>query len=157
MKKSKLLLALGIYSAWVIATLLYNKKSPNEIEWEMQTANSNGEKKLKVFFNNFLEIHKNLLDDLKLRHWTDERKAKIEKLKWDALEKVEEYKSKAFDIYEESKQKWPEYAKEGIEKLEIFASKSFEELKAKSPEILEQGKEKIQELIGDLKKNLLKK
>jgi mRNA-degrading endonuclease RelE of RelBE toxin-antitoxin system len=65
----------------------------------------NSQEKLQVFWNNFVEIHKTFLENLKTKHLNDEQKALFSEKEQEVLEKFEEYKSKAKSIFQEYSQK----------------------------------------------------
>ncbi len=151
----KLLVLLWVYASWVAAALLYNKKNPKEIESEIVKAKKSWDDSIKVLFNNFIEIHKNLFNSL----FSTENKALLLKKKEELLQLAEDYKEKAEDIFEEYKGKWKDYAEEWIEKLEKFYNQKLEdleELKDTAPEKVEQTKKKLIAYIDDLKSKLKK-
>lgn len=142
----KLLLLLGAYVSWVAAALVYNKKNPSEIKSELDDARKNEDNNLKVLFNNFIEIHKNLLDDLKAKTLTDENKEMFYKKRDEILALVEDYRQKAQEVLKEYQVKWKDYAEEWLKKLEKFYKEKLEELdelKEDAPEKLEKAKEKL--------------
>lgn len=142
----KLLLLLGAYASWVAAALVYNKKNPSEIKSELDDARKNEDNNLKVLFNNFIEIHKNLLDDLKAKTLTDENKEIFYKKRDEILSLVEDYRQKAQEVLKEYQLKWKDYAEEWLKKLEKFYREKLEELdelKEDAPEKLEKAKEKL--------------
>lgn len=155
----KLLILLSWYTIWIVATLLYNKKNPSEIQSEMDTAKKQWDDSLRVFFDNFLEIHKNLLDSLKWKVLTKENKLMFKKKKEELLKLADEYKQKAEDLFEEYKSKGKDYAEEGIEKLEKFYKETLDnldDLKEEAPEKYEQTKKKINNYLDDLKSKVKK-
>lgn len=91
----KILFLLWIYTSWVIITLLYNKKNPTIIQNELEKTKKSNKSDLKILFNNFIEIHKNLLNDLKDKTLTQENKklfeTKKDKLKELAWENIKKY------------------------------------------------------------------
>lgn len=142
----KILLLLGAYASWVAAAVLYNKKNPSEIKSEIDNARKNDDNNLKVLFNNFIEIHKNLLDDLKAKTLTEENKEMFYKKRDEFLVLVEDYREKAIKIFEEYKVKWKDYAEEWLKKLEKFYKEKLEELdnlKEDAPEKLKDAREKL--------------
>lgn len=155
----KLLILLSGYTIWIVATLLYNKKNPSEIQSEMDKAKKSWDDNLKVFFNNFLEIHQNLLDSLKAKVLTKENKLIFKKKKEELLQLADEYKQKAEDLFEEYKEKWKDYAEEWVEKLEKFYKETLvnlDGLKEEAPEKYEQTKKKINHYLDDLKSKVKK-
>ena len=157
--KKKLLILLSWYTIWVVAALLYNKKNPSQIQLEMEEAKKSWDDNVKVFFNNFLEIHQNLLDSLKTKILTTENKEMFQKKKEELLKFSEEYKEKAQDLFEEYKGKWKDYAEEWVQKLEKFYKETIDnldDLKEEAPEKYEQTKKKISDYLNDLKSKLKK-
>lgn len=155
----KLLLLLWGYTAGIVAALLYNKKNPSEITSELQTAQDAWQDKTKVFFDNFIEIHKNLLESLKTNIFTQENKVLFEKKKEEFLQIADDYSKKAEGVFEEYRQKWKNYTQEGIEKLEIFYTDALEKLddiKDKTPERIEQVKKKLTSYFEEIRSKLKK-
>lgn len=153
----KLLLLLWGYAAGVVATLMYNKKNPSEISSELEQAKDVWDDKAKVFFNNFIEIHKNLLDDLKANIFTPENKVLFEKKKEEFFKISDEYMKKAEILFEEYKEKWKNYKEEWIEKLEKFYTdtlKKLDDVKDVAPEKVEQVKKKITSYFEDIRLKL---
>lgn len=155
----KLLLLLWGYTAWVIATLLYNKKNPSEIKSELEQAKDSWEDNIKVFFNNFIEIHKNLLDSCKSKVLTQENKLIFEKKKWELLKFAEDYKQKAEVLFQQYSVKWKDYAEEWLEKLEKFYNEALEDLetlKQQAPEKFDQAKTKVTSYFEEFKSKFKK-
>ncbi|MDP5039235.1 MAG: hypothetical protein NWP80_02210, partial [Candidatus Gracilibacteria bacterium] len=93
---------------------IYNKKSSQELKV--------GEKlDSKIILNNFIEVHQNILEDLKSRLLTNENKQKFNNI-------VSEYKLKAKDIMLEVSQKGKDYLEDGLEKLEKVTNEELDKL-----------------------------
>jgi gas vesicle protein len=155
----KIILMWLAYFAWVAAAITYNKKNPEQISTELANVPKNPQDKLQVFWNNFVEIHKTFLENLKTKHLNDDQKALFEKKEQEVLEKFEEYKNKAKDIFQEYSLKWEEYSKEGSEKIdEVYKEVKSEitELKAKAPEKIDELQSKLNSFLDDLKERLKK-
>lgn len=155
----KLLIALWIYASGVATALLYNKKNPSEIKTELDKARNSWDKDIKVLFNNFIEIHKNLLEDLKVRLLTEENKQKFYENKDKFLSLLDEYKQKAQEILKEYQLKWKDYAEEWLKKLEKFYKEKLEELddlKEEAPEKLEKAREKLLAYYSEFREKLKK-
>ncbi len=155
----KFLLLLGAYASWVATALYYNRKTPKDIEAELETAKKSGEKDIKVLFNNFLEIHKNLLEDLKVRLLTEENKELFHKKRGEFLALVDDYKIKASEIAKEYKEKWYEYAEEWLKKLDKFYKEKLDELddlKDEAPEKIEDAKKKLLTYYNEFRAKLRK-
>lgn len=155
----KLLILLGAYASWVVAALLYNKKNPSEIKSELESARNSWEKDIKVLFNNFIEIHKNLLEGLKTRLLTEENKNLFHQKKDEFLQLSEEYRKKWQEIFEEYKLKGQDYAQEWLEKLEEFYQEKLKDLdmiKENAPDKMQQTKKKLIAYFEDFKNRLTK-
>lgn len=155
----KLLILLGAYASWVVATLLYNKKNPSEIKSELDSARNAWEKDCKVLFNNFIEIHKNLLEGLKARLLTEENKNLFHQKKDEFLQLSEEYRKKGQEIFEEYKLKGQDYTQEWLEKLEEFYQEKLKDLdtiKENAPDKIHQTKKKLIAYFEDFKERLIK-
>lgn len=155
----KLLVLLWVYASGVAAALLYNKKTPEQIETEMKNAQASGEKDIKVLFNNFIEIHQNLLDTLKARLLTDENKQKFYEKKDELVALAQDFRVKWESLVQEYKLKGKDYANEWVEKLEKFYHETLsdlDELKKKAPEKIEEAKSKVISYFDELKVRLKK-
>lgn len=125
----KLITTLAIYSAWVITALVYNKKTPEEINKEIKDNNSKDWNIFSVFLNNFIEIHKNLLDNLKAKTLTEENKALFSEKKEELINTLKEYENKAKNTYEEYKEKSVDYKKDWIELLDKYYQEWISKIK----------------------------
>ncbi|MBW7955083.1 hypothetical protein H3C61_04695 [Candidatus Gracilibacteria bacterium] len=125
----KLITTLAIYSAGVITALVYNKKTPEEINKEIKDNNSKDGNIFSVFLNNFIEIHKNLLDNLKAKTLTEENKALFSEKKEELINTLKEYENKAKNTYEEYKEKSVDYKKDGIELLDKYYQEGISKIK----------------------------
>lgn len=155
----KLLLALWIYATWVAAALVYSKKSPEQIKQELQSANSAWEWGAKVLFNNFIEVHQNLLESLKTRLLTEENKQLFFQKRDEVISKIWEFRETSEQLFEEYKVLWKDKSWELLEKLEKFYEAKLdelEEIKKKTPEKIEEVKNKISEYFEELKAKIKK-
>ena len=155
----KLLVLLWVYASGVAAALLYNKKTPSQIKEEIETAKSSGDKDIKVLFNNFIEIHQNLLDTLKTRLLTDENKELFNEKKDEFLNLAQDFKVKGESLVQEYRVKWKDYASEWVEKLEKFYNEKLyelEDLKKKTPEKIEEVKWKLLAYFEEVKAKITK-
>lgn len=125
----KLITTLAIYSVWVITALVYNKKTPEEINKEIKDNNSKDWNIFSVFFNNFIEIHKNLLNSFKEKTLTKENKALFLEKKQELVKTLKEYESKAKNTYEEYKEKSVDYKKDWIELIEKYYQEWISKIK----------------------------
>lgn len=125
----KLITTLAIYSAWVITTLVYNKKTPEEINKEIEDNNSKDWNIFNVFLNNFIEIHRNLLDSLKEKTLTEKNKALFLEQKLKLIKSLKDYEIKAKNTYEEYKEKSVDYKKDWIELIEKYYQEWISKIK----------------------------
>ncbi len=146
----KLLAFLGIYSIWVFTAMKYNKKNPSDLSKELSCVDNNCQDKFKIFLNNFVEIHQNLLDDLKQKLLTEENKVKINNF-------LEDYKIKAEEIISEVLTKWKDYLEEWYEKLENFTNNQINNLNEKSQkDNVDELKEELIKTYNEFKNKLKK-
>lgn len=146
----KLLAFLGIYSIWVFTAMKYNKKNPSDLSKELSCVDNNCQDKFKLFLNNFVEIHQNLLDDLKQKLLTEENKVKLNNF-------LEDYKIKWEDIVNEILVKWKDYLAEWYDKLEKFTNNQIDLLKEKSQkDDVDKLKEDLIKTYNDFKDKLKK-
>ena len=150
----KLLLLLGAYAAWVVAASVYSKKD-KQLSLELCDKEKNCEDKTKLLLQNFVEIHQNMLDDLKKKYLTDENIKKFNEKKADLMVYLEDYKKEAEEIFLEVKEKWKDYLKEWLEKLEQIYNTQLNNIQeVDSKEKVEEYKQKLVEVYEDFKKKI---
>lgn len=146
----KLLALLWVYSIWVFSAMMYNKKDPKELSKDLCDNNKSLEDKSKVFLNNFIEIHQNLLNDLKARLLTEENKQKFSEI-------MDEYKQKGQEIVSEVKEKWQDYLQEWLQNLEEFTNNQISKIKkSNTKDNIEELKEELIQAYNDFKDKLKK-
>ena len=115
--KKILLLAAGYIIGWAVATLYWEKKG-KKVREDLDEVKGDSEKTKKLVLANFIETHKNFLDNLKERILTDENKDLFNQKIDEAKKLVKAYKKDWEALLEELKEKGEEYAETAKEKLE---------------------------------------
>lgn len=157
--KKKLIVILWAYFAWVAAALVFNKKDPESIKAEFIESKQNWKNTFKVFLNNFIEIHQNLLESFKEKVFTEKNKKIFNDKKEELIQKFNDYKSQAERLLNEYKEKWIEFSKEKREYLEQEINKSIEkieEFKNELPEKIDEVKSFLQNKFDKIKSKLKK-
>ena len=155
----KLLTFLWMYIWWVITTLVYNKKTPWEIQKEFNEAKISWDKSVKVILHNFIEIHENLFKSLKDSLLSCKNKDLFLEKKDELVSLIVDFKLKSEKIIEEYKALWKDYAREWIEKLDKFYHEKLgelEKIKNNAPEKIEEVKSKIKSYYQELKDTIKK-
>lgn len=153
----KFFVLLWIYASWIAAALFYNKKSPSEINSELEKATKSGDDKIKVLFNNFIEIHKNLLHSFKTKLLTTENKEIFNEKKDELISLFWDFKNKAEKIFEEYKVSGKDYANEWLDKLDKFYNEKIDELeklKDIAPKKIEEAKSKVINYYNEIKSKM---
>lgn len=153
----KLLLALWIYATWVATALVYNKKTPSEIKIELQKSTSSWGWNFKVLFNNFIEIHQNLLESIKTKLLTEKNKEYFFQKKDEINSKLLDFKINWEKLLEEYKILWKDYSNDFLKKLEIFYEekiKELDELNKKKPEKIDDIKKGLLNYFEELKEKI---
>ena len=78
----------------MVAASVYSKKD-KQLSLELCDKEKNCEDKTKLLLQNFVEIHQNMLDDLKKKYLTDENIKKFNEKKADLMVYLEDYKKEA--------------------------------------------------------------
>lgn len=154
----KIILMWLAYFAWVAAAITYNKKNPEQISTELANVPKKPQDTLQVFWNNFVEIHKTFLDSMKWKLDEQERMC-LEKREQQVVEKIEEYKTKAKNIFQEYSSKGKDFTQEWTDKIdEVYqeVKSEFQDIKAKAPEKIEELQSKLNVFFDDLKEKLKK-
>lgn len=155
--KKKTLFLLWVYTLWITSALLYNKKNPRDIQSELKSAEKNEISKLQVLFGNFIQIHKNLFDDVTGKIFTQEQKKYFssQKEKWSDI--FDEYKKSSDVIFKKYSQKWKAYFDEWLEKLqEVYETTldTVEEFGKEAPDKIEEVKKQISKQFDTIKNSL---
>lgn len=146
----KLLALLWVYSIWVFSAMMYNKKDPKQLSQDLSSCDKSLEDKTKVFLNNFIEIHQNLLNDLKSRLLTEENKQKFGEI-------MDEYKEKWQEIVWEIKEKWQDFLQEWLKNLEEFTNEQISKIKkSNSKDNIDELKEELIKTYNDFKDKIKK-
>ena len=160
--KKILLLAAGYIIGWAVATLYWEKKG-KKVREDLDEVKGDSEKTKKLVLANFIETHKNFLDNLKERILTDENKDLFNQKIDEAKKLVKSYKKDWEALLEELKEKGEEYAETAKEKLEdMYKEKkediktALEEIKSSAPEKLKENKEKLLGKFEEIKEKIKK-
>jgi len=147
-KKNIFLLAAWYVAGWIVATL-FTKKKPGELKKELVKSKSEWEGDFKLIFDDFIDTHKNLIEELKKQVLTDKNKELLKGKKEELLKVVDVYKSEWLKIADELKIKWKEFLVEASDNLE----KLYEEKKDEIEQLKEIAPIKAKELANNLKES----
>lgn len=150
----KLITLLWVYFGWIAVAIIFNKKTPSELKKEYELSKSSWKSSFNFFLDNFIEIHQNVLDNLKSKVMTESNKELFNTKKDEFLSLFEEYKSEWEKVLRELEVKWKDFVLESIKKLEKSYEEKLEELKDKAPEKFEELKEKLKDFFQDLRKKV---
>jgi len=156
--KKIFLLAAGYLAGGLIATL-YGEKKGKKVREDLEDTKWDNKKTQKIMINNFIDTHKNFLDDLKERILTDENKEVFYKKVDEAKDLIKDYKKEWEKLVEELKERGSDYLETSKQKLEdLYESKKWdlEELKAKAPAKMEEVKNKLSEKFDEVKEKITK-
>lgn len=139
-----------LLAAWYIAgnvvTSLYNKKKPKDLRKEIEEGKQAGKSEISIIMANFVETHKNVLEDLEQTIMSDKNKAFFLEKKAQLLEIAEGYKIEGLKLLAEVQEKGKSHLVEVSDKLE----KLYLEKKDELNELKEISPEKVQELKANL-------
>lgn len=150
------------YLAWNAVSSLYWSKKWKELKKDLKKASENGKHDPKmVLLENFIETHKNFLNDLKDMVDTEENRKYFTDKKDEVFDLIERYKDDSEMMIDELKGKWKKYISEVWVKLEEFykeKKKEWEEYLSSmwAKEDLVQFKDKLSQVYEDLKTKLKK-
>ncbi len=156
LNKKILFLAAGYVIGGVVSSL-YNKKKPEEIKKELTKARKAGENDFSVLVTNFIEIHNNLLADLKSDVLSDKNKKLLKKKTKEVVDIVESYKTSGKQVLDELQVKWKDFIVEASEQLETIYNEKKDEissLKDISPEQIDDIKTRLTKAYKDVKKKI---
>lgn len=155
----KILLLATWYVLWWVVSSLYGKKRPSDLKKELAKAREDWKNDFWVFFDNFVNIHKNLYEDIKKSAIVEENKELLKDKKAQLLEVVDAYKIEWKAIVDELKVKWMDFVEDASLKLEqVYEEKiaQIDELKWVAPEKASELKSKLKENFSKIKSNIEK-
>jgi gas vesicle protein len=159
MSKKNLFILAAWYIAWGVIASLYNKKKPEQIKKDIEKAKEKWESSFKVVYDNFVQTHSNLFEDVKKEVLSEKNKALFNEHKEELIKILDSYKEKSSVLIEELKIKWKDYFLVTSEKLEKLYNEKLEEiesLKWVAPEKMSDLKEKLLESFEELKNEIKK-
>lgn len=159
MSKKNLFILAAWYIAWWVIASLYNKKKPEQIKKDIEKAKEKWESSFKVVYDNFVQTHSNLFEDVKNEVLSEKNKALFNEHKEDVIKILDSYKEKSSILIEELKVKGKTYLFTTSEKLEKLYNEKLEEiesLKWVAPEKMSDLKEKLLESFEELKNEIKK-
>jgi len=157
MFNKKLLLIASWYILWGLVASKYNKKTPDELNNDLIEARKSWKKDIDVYLDNFIETHKNLLDNFKTEVFSDKNKEIFNSKKEELFNLLDDYKVKGEELLWELKVKWKDYSLEVKDKLEVLYKEKINELdklKDQAPEKIEKVKENLKETFDNFKKDI---
>lgn len=145
------------YFAWVAISSLYQKKDKEVLKEELAKKNDDKVEQLKVLFANFMDIHSDVMTDVKDKTLTEENIAILNEKKDDLLKVVDSYKVKWEEYLKTAQEKGEEYKDEALanlNKLYLEKKNELDELIKKSPELVSEYREKLVDYLEDLSKKI---
>jgi gas vesicle protein len=155
----KTLLVVGGYLVGGLVATLFGEKKGKKVREDLEEVKGDNEKTKKIVVDNFIDTHKNLLENLKTKVLTDENKDFFNKKVDEAKELVKEYKKEGEKLVEELKEKGSDFAdtaKEELEKLYETKKSDLKELQNKAPEKMEKAKERLITKFDEIKEKISK-
>jgi len=155
----KFLIAAAAYIGGTVVATIFNSKKGEKVRADLEKAREKGEGTKEILIANFIDTHKNFLENLKSKVLTEENKSYVYKKIDEAKELVKEYKKEGEKMVEELKEKWEEYidtAKADLEKLYENKKADLVELQKEAPEKIEKTKEKLLAKFDEVKEKITK-
>ena len=153
----KMLLAAVAYVAWTVVATVFSEKKGEKVRAELKDAQENGGDSKKILMWNFIETHKNFLEELKEMVVTDENKELFKKKVKEVKKVVKQYAKEGEKLIAELKEQGGDYAEEAKQKLEDQYNEKkslLEELKEDAPEKVEKMKKKLLTTFDEMKKKI---
>ena len=158
MLNKKLIVLASAYIAWVFVWILHNKKNPSDLKKELNNSKESKDE-YKVLFDNFVEVHKDLIESLKTKTMTPENIEFINQKKDLLINVLNDYKTEAETILSEFREKGSDYVNTSLKKLEKSYKEKLNELdkiKTDYPEKVEEIKEKLITYFDEIQNKLKK-
>ena len=155
----KFLIAAAAYIGGTVVATMFNSKKGEKVREDLEKAKEKGEGTKEILIANFIDTHKNFLEDLKSKILTEENKEFVYKKIDEAKELVKGYKKEGEKMVEELKEKGENYidiAKKDLEELYEKKKSNLEELQKKAPEKIEKTKEKLIAKFDEVKEKITK-
>jgi len=155
----KFLIAAAAYVGWTIVATVFSSKKGEKVRADLEKAKEKGEGTKEILIANFIDTHKNFLEDLKSKVLTEENKEFVYKKIDEAKELVKEYKKEGEKMVDELKVKGEGYidtAKKDLEELYENKKSDLEELQKTAPEKMEKAKEKLIAKFDEVKDKVTK-
>lgn len=155
----KFLIAAVAYISGTIVGSIFSSKKGEKVRADLEKAREKGKGTKEILVTNFIDTHKNFLEDLKSKVLTDENKDFVSKKIDEAKDLVKEYKNQWEKLIEELKEKGEKYvdtAKADLEKLYESKKIDLEELQKSAPEKMEKAKEKLITKFDEVKDKITK-
>jgi gas vesicle protein len=101
----KFLIAAAAYIGGTIVATVFSSKKGEKVRADLEKAKEKGEGTKEILIANFIDTHKNFLEDLKSKVLTEENKEFVYKKIDEAKELVKEYKKEGEKMVDELKVK----------------------------------------------------
>lgn len=155
---NKKFLALVVwYLAWSVVSSVFSNKKWEDIKKELKKAKRKWEDSTKVFLDNFIETHKNLLEYAKKEINSPKNKEFLNTKKAELLKAVDDYRLEWEKLLQELKTNWKDYLEVAKGKMkDLYEEKKWllDDLKSESPEKIEWLKKKLSKAFEDFKKKI---
>lgn len=155
----KFLIAAAAYIGGTVVATIFSSKKGEKVRADLEKAKEKWEGTKEILVANFIDTHKNFLEDLKSKVLTDENKEFVYKKIDEAKELVKDYKKQGEKLVDELKEKWEGYvdtAKKDLEELYENKKADLKELQKDAPEKIEKTKEKLIAKFDEVKEKIKK-
>lgn len=159
MLKKNIFLLIVWYLVGGLVASIYSKRNPSDFKKDLEDKKAKGEWEFKLILNNFIEIHSNLIEDIKVKILTDENKAMFNEKKDKILAIVDSYKDRWIELIEELKVKGKDYvlkASKELEKLYLEKKQEIEWFKWIAPEKIQEIKNSLKKVFEEIKEKISK-
>lgn len=147
------------YIAWNVVSSLYNNKKWKDLKTTIKKAKDQWKDNTSIIFENLLDTHKNLIEDLNKIIFSEENKDLFKNKKWELTKIIKSFKEEWEEIINTLKKDWTVKISDLKKKLEDLY-KNREELLNKvkdvSPELVDKFKGKLTKFMEESKKKLNK-
>lgn len=155
----KFLIATIAYISWTVVGTIFSSKKGEKVRADLEKAKEEWKGTKDILVANFVDTHKNFLEDLKAKILTDENKEFFNKKVDEAKELVKDYKKQGEKLLDELKEKGEDYidtAKKDLEELYKNKKADLKELQKDAPEKIEKTKEKLIAKFDEVKEKITK-
>ena len=116
------------YVAWTTVSSLFSTKKGRELQKDLKKAYEEKADPTGILLDNFVELHKNMFENIKKKATSDDAKKFFKDKKTQVFKLLDKYKAEWEKMLDELKVKWKDYTSNAWEKLETFFKEKKEDL-----------------------------